>query len=92
LDDLPFLIPLQSVAFWGLLVAFTAAYGIQMLVFRYQFKGMHSIVLPVEFDNELFIWFRKISNSLKNGNRVQKLSLFSTNGKASSPGNSNPSL
>jgi hypothetical protein len=36
LDDLPFLTPLQLGAFWGLLVAFTTAYNIKVLLSGYQ--------------------------------------------------------
>jgi hypothetical protein len=50
-----FFIPLQLVAFWGLLGAFTAAYGIKVLVSEYQLIDMHCIVLPVKFDGGLHI-------------------------------------
>jgi hypothetical protein len=41
--------------FWGLLVMFTAAYNINVLVSVYQSIGMHCIVLSVKFDYGLFI-------------------------------------
>jgi hypothetical protein len=55
LDDSPFLIPLQFVAFGRILGAFTAAYNKQMLVSGYQSIDIHSIVLLVKFDTRLFI-------------------------------------
>jgi hypothetical protein len=55
LDDLPFLIQLQLVAFCGLLVAFTAAYNIKVLLSGYQSIDMRCIVLPVKFDGGLSI-------------------------------------
>jgi hypothetical protein len=39
--------------FWGLLVAFTTAYNIKMLVFGYQSIDIHLIVMPVNFDDRL---------------------------------------
>jgi hypothetical protein len=42
--------PLQSVAFGGLLLAFTTAYNVKMLVFGYQSIDMHCIVVRVKFD------------------------------------------
>jgi hypothetical protein len=47
LDDLPFLIPLHLVAFWGLLRAFSVAYNIKMLLSVYQSLNMHYILLPM---------------------------------------------
>jgi hypothetical protein len=55
LDDLPFLTPLQLIAFWGVLRASTVAYSIKVLDFGYQSIDMHCIVLPLKFDGGLFI-------------------------------------
>jgi hypothetical protein len=55
LDGLLLLPPPQAVAFWGLLVAFTAAYNIKVLVSGYQPRDMYRIVLPVKFDGGLSI-------------------------------------
>jgi hypothetical protein len=49
-DGLLFLVPLQSVAILGPLVAFTAAYNINVLVSGYRPLDKHWIVLPVKFD------------------------------------------
>jgi hypothetical protein len=43
------------VAFWALLLAFTAAYNINMLVFEYRSIDMRCIVLPVKLDGGLSI-------------------------------------
>jgi hypothetical protein len=55
LDGLLLLVPLQSVAFWGLLVASTAAYNIKVLVSGYQSIDIYGIVLFVKFDVGLSI-------------------------------------
>jgi hypothetical protein len=43
------------VVFRGLLVAFTTAYNIKVLVSGYQSIDMQRIMLPVKFDSGLFI-------------------------------------
>jgi hypothetical protein len=47
--------PLQLVAFWGLFVAFTAAYSIKVLVSEFQSIDMHCIVLSLKFYGRLSI-------------------------------------
>jgi hypothetical protein len=47
--------PLQSVAFWGLLVVLMAAYNLNVLVPEYQSIDIQCIVLPVKFDGGLSI-------------------------------------
>jgi hypothetical protein len=54
-SQLVFLIPLQSVAFGGLLLAFTAVYNTKVLVSGYQLVDMPCIVLPVKYDGWLSI-------------------------------------
>jgi hypothetical protein len=49
------IIPLQLVAFGGLLVAFTDSYNINMRVSWYQSIEMHCIVLPVKYEGGLSI-------------------------------------
>jgi hypothetical protein len=66
LDGFLLLIPLQSVAFGGLLGAFSVAYNIQMFVSGYQSIDMHCSVLPVKFDGGLSI------SVLKNGQLLTK--------------------
>jgi hypothetical protein len=50
--------------FWGLLVAFRAAYNVKVLVYGYQSINLRFIVVPVKFDGGLFISDREKSNSL----------------------------
>jgi hypothetical protein len=65
LDDLPLLIPLQLIAFWGLLVAFTDAYSIKVLIYGYQPTDLHCIVLPEKFDGRLSISVLRNNQPLK---------------------------
>jgi hypothetical protein len=53
LDALPFLIPLQLVAFWGLLVAITAAHNVKVLVYGYQSINTNFTMVPLKFDGGL---------------------------------------
>jgi hypothetical protein len=55
LDSLPFLTPLQLVAFLGLFGALSVEYNIKALLSGYQSIDMHCIVLPVKFDGRLSI-------------------------------------
>jgi hypothetical protein len=45
--------PLQSVAFLGLFIAFTDAYNMKVLVSKTQSIDIHSIVMHVKFDGGL---------------------------------------
>jgi hypothetical protein len=53
LESIVFLIPLQSVAFLGLLIAFTNAYDMKVFVARYHSIDMHCIVVPIKVDSGL---------------------------------------
>jgi hypothetical protein len=55
LSKVSFLIPLQSVTFWGLILAFTIAYNVKVLFYGYQSIDIQCIVLSVKFDGGLFI-------------------------------------
>jgi hypothetical protein len=55
LDNFPILISLQLVAFWGLLVVFTAAYKIKLLVSGHPSIDRACIVVPGKFDGRLAI-------------------------------------
>jgi formate/nitrite transporter FocA (FNT family) len=68
----PFLISLQSVAFWKLLLAFTAVYDTKMLVSGYQSIDMHYIVMPVKFDSGLFMLVLRNKQLFTKKKRVQK--------------------
>jgi hypothetical protein len=59
------LIPLQLVALWMLLGAFTVAYNLKVLVSGYPSIDMHCIVLPVKYDGGLSISFLRIKQLLK---------------------------
>jgi hypothetical protein len=72
---MPFLIPLQSLAFWALLVATTAAYSIKVLIFEYQSIDVHRIVLPVKFEGEVFVSVPRNKQLFKK-NGGQKILIF----------------
>jgi hypothetical protein len=81
LDGLLLLVPPQSVAFWGLLVAFTAAYNIKVLVSGYQSIDMYFIVLPVKFGGGMYISVQRYKQLFtKNGDQkvriLKKLKTF----------------
>jgi hypothetical protein len=53
LDVLPLLVPLQSIAFWSLLSAFTKAHNAKVIVSRYQSIDRHCMEMPVKFKGGL---------------------------------------
>jgi hypothetical protein len=66
LDGLLLLIPLQLVAFGGLLGAFTSAHHLRMHFSGYPSIDMHCIMLPVKFDGGLFISVLRNKQLFKN--------------------------
>jgi hypothetical protein len=53
MSKLSFLIPLQSVAFKRLVLAFRIAYNVRVLVSGYQSIGMYCTVVSVKFEGGL---------------------------------------
>jgi hypothetical protein len=73
--------------FWGILVAFMAAYNIKMLVSGYHSIDMHCIVLPVKFDDGLSISVLRNKQLFKKKGRqkVQILKFSIESGNFSKP-------
>jgi hypothetical protein len=83
LDILPLLVPLQSVAFWGLLSASTITHNVKVFVSRYQSIDMHCTVVPVKFDGGLSISFLRKKQLFANKRRSkiyisEKVPIFKT--------------
>jgi hypothetical protein len=71
LYELPIWVPLQSVAFSRLLVAFTDPLDIQMHGSRYHSIAKHCIVLPVKFDGGLYMSILRLKQLFTKKKRIK---------------------